>query len=247
MHILITRPEPDASAWRTKFEARGITASVDPLLQIEFLPPAHLDLEAVQALIATSRNGLRGLAQSPDLKRAITLPLYTVGPGTAELARELGFMTIRTGSAAARDLVDIIAATAPVDGGALVHLTGDKLAFDLAAALATHGHEVRRLVVYRSRPAGRLQEHTIEALRTGSIDTVMLMSPLSAKTFLSLGRDAHLLEPYQQLVYVCLSHNIKQLVADMIPECAPQNIHVAGMPNSDAMFTLIERLAAPPK
>ena len=35
MHILITRPEPDASMWRHKFEARGLAVSVDPMLRIE--------------------------------------------------------------------------------------------------------------------------------------------------------------------------------------------------------------------
>ncbi len=251
MHILITRPEPDASRWRLLFEARGIKASVDPLLQIAFLPLEQLDLEGVQALIATSRNGLRGLARCQALKRATALPLYSVGPGTAELARELGFTNIRQGPAAGRDLVDVIAQTALPGGGSLLHLTGDKLAFDLQAALATRGYDVRRLVVYRSRPAIELQGPTIEAVRAGAIDTVMLMSPLSAKTFLALGRDADLLKHFQRLVYVCLSQNIKQLMAEMTkdqsPNQVPNHIHVADAPNSDAMFTLIERLAAPPR
>lgn len=243
MHLLITRPEPDASVWRQQFEARGIQASIDPLLRIALRPPDRLELDGVQALIATSRNGLRGLAQSPALAKAAVLPLYAVGPGTAGLARKLGFNHIHEGPTAARELVSLVAANANPADGALLHLSGDKLAFDLSAALGEQGFDVRRLIVYRSRAADQLQPHTIDLLRTGTIDTVTLMSPLSARTFLALGRDADLLKQYQRLVYICLSPNIAQALSPL----GSPHIHVADGPNSNAMFTLIERLAAAPR
>ena len=89
--ILITRPEPDASDWRTQFEARGAQVTIDPLLEIELLPPQTANLTGVQALIATSRNALRALQNSPILPQAATLPIFTVGPATTQLARDLGF------------------------------------------------------------------------------------------------------------------------------------------------------------
>ena len=242
MHILITRPEPDAGVWRREFEARGVVASVDPMLRIELLAPFALELDGVQALIATSRNGLRGLAGSAQLTRAVALPLYVVGPGTSELAGEMGFGAIYTGPAAGRELAAVIATQAKPNAGALMHLTGDKLAFDLGAELGKQGFEVRRLIVYRSRPADMLQPQTVAALRSGAIDTIMLMSPLSAKTFLRLGGDADLLKQYQQLVYVCLSANIARTLSVL----GSPHIHVADAPNSNALFTLIERLAAAP-
>jgi uroporphyrinogen-III synthase len=175
MHILITRPEPDASDWRTKFEARGAQVSVDPLLEIDYLPPQSAKLTSVQALIATSRNALRALQSSPVLPTAITLPVFTVGPATSQLARDLGFTLIYEGPASARDLVPLIADRATPTDGRLLHICGDKFAFDLGAALLPHGFTLDRLTVYRSRPASKLHSHTIDALANGTIDTVMLI------------------------------------------------------------------------
>ena len=242
MHILITRPEPDASRWRELLQARGVTVSVEPLLHIELLPPQNIDLTGVQALIATSRNGLRGLRGSPALTHLIALPIFTVGPGTAELSRELGFGRVHQGPASARDLVGVIQTGADPQDGALLHLAGDKLAFDLARALAPRGFEVRRLAVYRSQPAKTLQDHTMLALASGAIDTVVSMSPLSAKTFVTLCEQTNLSLQCQRLVYICLSDNVAKALAPL----KPLTVHVAPEPNSQAMFTLIEALAARP-
>jgi uroporphyrinogen-III synthase len=239
MHILITRPEPDASRWQGHFAAMGIATTVDPLLRIEHLPVDGLDLTDAQALVATSRNGLRGLAASPVLRRAIALPIYTVGPGTADYAREIGFTNITVGPSSARELAPVIAALARPNAGRLMHLSGDKIAFDLAAALAPCGLTVERVVVYRSQPADSFRLETIAALVSGAIDTVMLMSPLSAATFVSLLSHSDLYKHYQRLVYVCLSHNVAELVQSLNPVA----VHVAAEPSSDSMLTLLERLA----
>lgn len=238
MHILITRPEPDASEWRALLEARGATVSVDPLLDIEFLAPATLELGGVQGLIATSRNGLRGLRDGRSLEGAKALPMFVVGPGTAELAKDLGFSNIHDGPASARDLVPLIAGLADPLGGRLVHACGDKLAFDLAAALAPLGFMIERLTVYRSRPATSLQGATIAGLATGAIDTVVLMSPLTAKTFAKLAVEAHLMEQCQRVVYICLSDKVAGALAPLSPVATL----IAPKPNSDAIFTLIETL-----
>ncbi len=239
MHILITRPEPDATVWKTSLEARGAMVSIDSLLQIEMVPPPALRLDGVQALLVTSRNGLRGLNASSVLHAARSLPLYAVGPGTADLARDLGFETVHTGPASARDLVPMLTAALDPTGGSLLHLSGDKLAFDLAVALAPSGVVVDRLVVYRSRPASHFQHETVQALSQGHIDAVALTSPLSAQTFVTLCQQSNIMEQCQRLVYICLSKNI----ADGLQILAPRKILVAAQPNTSAMFTLIEGLA----
>lgn len=239
MHILITRPEPDASRWQEHFGALGIAATVDPLLSIEHFPVDGLDLSGAQALIATSRNGLRGLATSPVLRHANRLPIYAVGPGTSDYAREIGFTDITVGPSSARELAPVITALARPNAGRLIHLSGDKIAFDLQAALAPAGLTVERVVVYRSRPADQLQPETTAGLASGAIDTVMLMSPLSAATFVALLSRSDLSKHYQRLVYVCLSHN----VAEKVQCLNPVAVHVAQEPNSDSMLALLERLA----
>ena len=97
MHVLITRPEPDAAALRAQLEALGHQVTVEPLLKIEHLPIASDVLAGIAGLIVTSRNGLRALAASAAINAARELPLIAVGPGTAQLARELGLSAHRRG------------------------------------------------------------------------------------------------------------------------------------------------------
>ena len=61
MRLLVTRPEPDALKLRAALEERGHQATVEPLLRVSFEDADAIDLDGVQALIATSRNGLRAL------------------------------------------------------------------------------------------------------------------------------------------------------------------------------------------
>ena len=87
MHILVTRSESDASELKAQLEAQGHAVTVEPLLQIE---PILIDAEAVhgaQAVVATSRNALHALTDSPARHTALKLPIFAVGPSTAELAR----------------------------------------------------------------------------------------------------------------------------------------------------------------
>lgn len=239
MHVLITRPEPDSAVWRAHLEARGITVSSDAMLQIAEEPPACLDLTGVQALIATSRNSLRWLGACPNLSAVQGLPIYTVGPGSTKAAAQLGFERAEEGAGTARDLVALIAQRSDPDHGALLHISGDRIAFDLAAALEPMGFVTQRRVVYHSRPAYQLRPSTVAGIASGAIDTVALLSPLSADTFVRLAREAGLEQHHQRLVYVCLSENI----AGRMRPLSPGKVVVAAQPNAEAVLALLEKLA----
>ena len=86
MHVLITRPEPDAAALRAQLEALGHTVTVEPLLRSSICRLPADAVDGVAGLVVTSRNGLRALAASPAFDAALELPLIAVGPGTAGLA-----------------------------------------------------------------------------------------------------------------------------------------------------------------
>ena len=95
----------------------GHEATVEPLLSVSFEGGDDLDLDGVQALIATSRNALRALKSSPALGQARKLPLFAVGKATAAEARALGFETVVTGAGTAQELVaHIVSALEPSAG-----------------------------------------------------------------------------------------------------------------------------------
>ncbi len=114
MTVIITRPEPDASAFALMLENDGIPYIHSPVMEIcyEKVTP---DLEGVTAIAFTSANGVRGLinalpgfnspnsdANSDQISPAphhkindiLALPVFAIGPATAAVAKENGFSTI---------------------------------------------------------------------------------------------------------------------------------------------------------
>src|SRR6185312_11231359 len=84
MHVLLTRPEPDASTCAAQLEALGHAVTLEPLLRIERLPIDATALDGVAGVIVTSRNRLRELASTTALHAWLTLAIMTVCPVTAQ-------------------------------------------------------------------------------------------------------------------------------------------------------------------
>jgi len=185
MRLLVTRPEEDAGRLAEALRALGHQPVLLPLLEIVFPQRPPLNLSGVQALIATSRNALRGLSGNAAFAAARRLPLYAVGGATAELGEELGFAPIRTGAGTARDLVPLIAETARPESGALLYLTGEHIAFDLAEMLTALRFTIRREIVYTAQEAEDAAPALAAHIRAG-LDGIVLMSPRTAQSFAAL-------------------------------------------------------------
>src|SRR5262245_6835476 len=102
MRLLVTRPAADAVEIKAHLVAQGHEVLIEPLVEISFEDADPIEVVGVQALVATSRNGLRALANSPDFDEALNLPVFAVGPGTAATARALGMTQVLKGPATAR-------------------------------------------------------------------------------------------------------------------------------------------------
>lgn len=239
MHILVTRPEADAAGLAAQLQALGHTVSVDPLLEISPLPVPADSLAGAVGLIATSRNGLRALAQSPALEVATRLPLIAVGSATAELARKIGFTDITTGEGTAASIVPLIEELSRSQPGPLVHIRGEAVAYDLAAALRPRGVDLSGVIVYRAVPADTLQPSTRDLLAKGEIDAVILMSPRTGATFARLAETEGLAGPARKTVLICLS----QAVATAVEPLSPERVEVTERPDSAAVLAAVTRVA----
>jgi len=235
MRLLVTRPQPDTDAQAEKLNALGHEVIAAPLLEVEFLEFSPLPLDAAQALIATSRNGLRALASSPELQATLKLPLYAVGKATADLARELGFNEIHQGPGTAEELVPLIASECDPGAGALIHLAGERQAFDLKTALEDKKFKVEQPVVYRVLLADSFAEGAREALGKSTLDGVILMSPATAQTYVALVDASDLRHRAAKLTYFCLSH----AVAEPLKAFDDARILIAGSPREDDLLALI--------
>ncbi|HXF55308.1 MAG TPA: uroporphyrinogen-III synthase [Hyphomicrobiaceae bacterium] len=235
MRLLVTRPEPDAGELKARLEALGHDVLIEPLISIRFEGAEDVDLTGAQALIATSRNGVRALATSRAMHDARSLPLYAVGPGTAAAAKELGFDQVITGPRAARDLVTLIALHAEVNGGPLVYLAGDTVAADIAGELRRLGFSVHEPVVYTTRHADRLTSAAIGELKRGKIGGVLLFSPQTAHIYARLVIFHHLLKEARTIMHYCLSNAV---LGELKP-LGPVRNAVASRPNLQEMLALL--------
>jgi uroporphyrinogen-III synthase len=239
MRLLVTRPEPDAAELKAQLIARGHEVLIEPLVTISFDDCDPIDLEGIQALIATSRNGLRALARRPIVGQARALPVFAVGPGTAATARALGFEHVIQGSSGARELVALIVERAEVNGGPLLHLAGDRLAFDFAPELKRLGFHLVRPVVYATAAANRLSGSTVSRLRDGRIDGVLLLSPRTADIYASLISRHALESAARQVIHLCLS----AAVANRLAPLEPVKAAVATQPSLQEILALVARIA----
>ena len=239
MRILVTRPEPDAGHEAETLIARGHEAVLAPLLAIEFNRDVPLDLAGAQALLVTSRNALRALASHPAADDARSLPLLAVGDATASEAQALGFADVTIGPGTGSKLAELIVNEFEPEGGALVHLSGDAIAFDLKEALAAKGFTVRRVVLYRALPASALPPRVLSLLKAGQLDGVILMSPRTAATFAQLAGQQDVVTEARRLVCYCLSEAVAEAVAPLGCE-----MRVAAQPREEDVLALLDSEAA---
>jgi uroporphyrinogen-III synthase len=238
MHILSTRPDTgDVDPVAAGLAAAGHQVIFAPLMRVVYsgcLPA----LDGVQALIVTSRNGLKAVAPLSEAARA--LPLYAVGPATAALARELGVKHVVEGPGTARELLEILARSVDKNAGPLLHIAGETLACDLAAALETRGFTARTETVYRTEPVEALCSEVAHAFRQGALDAVVLMSPKTASVYAALVQRSDLGPQALQMAHFCLS----DAVAQKLETLGAINVAVARLPNSQEMLALIAREAS---
>ena len=235
MRLVITRPREDAERQADQLRALGHEPLIHPLLEILYLPLPTLDFDDVQALIITSRNALRALSQNDGFNDAKKLPVYCVGEGTAEFARDLGFSTIFVGGGTARELIPTLTDTVDPNGGILLYLTGQNLAYDLEAPLTDAGFQVKRIIAYKALPLGR--EHIVnfaKSLKRG-VDGVLLMSPRTASAFINFIKIFGLEQETRAIICYCYAETI----ARPLGEIDGLTIAVSSSPTEDEFLKLI--------
>ena len=235
MRLLITRPEPDALRLKARLEKLGHEATVAPLLTTSFENAEPIDLSEVQALIATSRNGLKALKAQGAHKIAALLPLFAVGHATAQEAKTLGFSEIITGGGTVASLIPAIIASADPQSDVLLHLAGDELAGQLLSELELHGFRVLQPIVYRMIPATTFDLDTADQIESGEIEGVLLLSPRTASIYAELIVQQGLQTAARRLTHYCLSPS----VARRLTPLAPLLIETAETPTLDAVLDLL--------
>ncbi|MGH6878166.1 MAG: uroporphyrinogen-III synthase, partial [Rhizomicrobium sp.] len=164
MRILLTRPLEDSLRTAQELAELGHTAVVAPLFETRSLDGPELTLDGVQAILATSSNGVRALARRCARR---DVPVFAVGTRTAAAAYESGFAAIGDAGGDAKALEAMVSAQLQPEAGALLHAAGANSTGELAAALAHKGFEVHRCVLYEAVEVRELPSAAGEALGAG--------------------------------------------------------------------------------
>ncbi len=232
MRLLITRPREAAMSIAAALSARGHETLLAPVMEIRLREGAPLGLEDVQAILATSANGIRALARRSERR---DLPVYAVGPQTSEAAKEAGYEFVHSADGDAAALAEKVAAELDPEGGMLLHAAGAETAGRLAETLKAMKFNVEREVLYDAVPFAELSDDALSALRNKQLDGVLLFSPRTAKIFCNLVARAGLEEACVPLTAFCIS----AATAAALGSLEFSRVAVAGDPNQEAMLGLL--------
>jgi uroporphyrinogen-III synthase len=239
VRLLVTRPEPDGERTAQALRAHGHAVVLAPLLRTEMIALVLPD-QAFSAVVLTSANAARAVAEHPGRAQLTALTAFTVGRRTAEAARAVGFRDVRSADGDKRDLVDLLRADLPrtdlpriqsSDRAPLLYLAGEDRAGDLAAA----GLPVHTAVVYRALKADHFPPPVAAALAQRELDGVLHFSARSAEAYLDCAVHDAIRESALAPVHYCLSRQ----VAAPLSAAGAAVVRIAAHPDEMAMLELV--------
>lgn len=233
MRLLVTRPENDATAFAQILSRHGHEAILAPLMEIRSHPGPEVSLAGVQAVLATSANGIRALAARTSRR---DIAVYAVGPQTSEAADNAGFAPVHNAEGNSQALVEFVTRHANPQAGALLHAAGEETAGAVREDLTARGFQVETLVLYGAYPAASLPPEAVRALTESAANGVMLFSPKSAGIFASLVTSAGLAPRCASITAYCIS----AATAAALAPVTFGHVAIAATPNQDAMLALLK-------
>ena len=230
---LVTRPFADSHDLAQALEKRGFAPLVEPMLAIRHLDCTPPDRARYQGVLATSANGIRALARLVSWR---DLPVWAVGDASAREAGSLGFVTVHSAAGDVATLADLVAGHADPAGGPLLHVAAQRLAGDLAGALASRGFTVEKAVLYEAEPAADISPALVAALAEGRLSVALFFSPRTAATFARLADQRGFGESLRPIKALALS----PAVAETLKPLPWGAVAVAERPDQAALLALLD-------
>lgn len=177
MKLLVTRPEPGASATARRLAALGHQALLLPCLTVKTIAPRLPEHPA--ALVVTSGQAVPALPA-----RLHNVPVFCVGDATAAKLRASGFTRVESAAGDAEDLFRLIVARRIT--GLHVLAVGERHGLALLAKLREAGISATRRKVYSVTKLRALPEDMRASLASGAVDAALFYSAETAKAFCAL-------------------------------------------------------------
>jgi uroporphyrinogen-III synthase len=234
MRVLITRPEREAAALAQAVGERGHLAVIAPLFQLHFRRPSDdfaAALTASQAVLLTSVNGARALAEATEQR---SKPILAVGDTTAATAEGLGFTSVTSASGDSAALAKLVQDRFDPQGGPLIHVSGVDVAGEPAPT-----DVVRRFALYEARETEALPDSARAALQARALDAATFFSPRAARVFVRLVAAAGLGDACRTVTAIAIS----PAAAEPLEALPFKATIAAARPTRQAVLDEIDRLA----
>ncbi|TKT82931.1 uroporphyrinogen-III synthase [Aquamicrobium sp. LC103] len=232
--ILVTRPEPGASATASRLAAEGFQPVKLPLTEIRSVPVSGLpDADMFDAVVATSGNALRHAP--PQLLASLSgKPLFAVGERTGDLARDAGFSRVTAAAGDAVSLVATIRDTLPLTSR-LAYLAGRLRTPGFEDKLASLGFALELIETYDAPPVDYDDGELEAALGGEPFFAALVYSTRGGELLAELARR----EPVESLLENALFFCISSRSAEAVREIASERIRVSAEPSEESLMGLI--------
>jgi len=232
MRLLVTRPDPDGERTAGALRARGHSVLLSPLLRMEIVPATWPDQDYA-AVVLTSANAARAIQVHAQRGRLTLLPVFAVGPHTAEAAYKVGFSDVQCANGDNEDLAKLLSTRFGLDDPPILYLASEDRAGDLE--LVPSAAEVITAVVYRMAKTQSFSAEVISALSERQIDGVLHYSRRSAQAYVHCAGAAGITDQALGPTHYCLS----QQVAGPLAVAGAVGIQIAPRPNETALIELL--------
>lgn len=202
--ILITRPEPAASASCTTLALRGVATILAPVLTLQSKASALPDCATVRGVIFTSANAVLQLPYTQLPRGWAAWPCFCVGAATATVAAQTGWQKAISADSDGAALAALLLAQQP-GRQVWLHPCGVERRAEPAATLHAHGHTVLDWEVYDTAAVSDLPAKALAALRAQTCAGALFYSPRSAEIFGTLLARVGLADTAGTMTAWCLS------------------------------------------
>lgn len=226
--VLVTRPEPGASATAARLAAMGFSPVVLPLTEIVATPPPASG--SCDAVVATSANALRH-APADYLAALADRRLYAVGAATAAAARQAGFADIAVAAGTATDLAGLIGREMPA-GARLLHLAGRDRTAGFETALERAGFGVEIVETYCAEELFHDTGFIRERLNDAALWGAVVFSERGGQLLAALAGREGLVHLFEGTRFFCISDKVAAAL------CGRHTI-VAAEPSEEAVLALL--------
>jgi uroporphyrinogen-III synthase len=185
------------------------------------------------AVVLTSANAARAIQAHSEHGKLTLLPVFTVGPNTAEAAHSAGFSNVECADGDKEDLARLLRVRFGLDDRPILYLAGEDRAGHLE--LAPCRAKLVTAVVYRMTKTQSFPAEVISALSQRQIDGVLHFSRRSAEAYIQCAGAAGITDRALEPSHYCLSHQ----VAGPLAAAGAVGIQIAPRPNEAALIELL--------